>query len=189
MSDEFSGIGLEHHQSSENGIFPGYLTGDAPFTDNYLLPHEYAHSWNGKFMRPTMLWTPHYSTPMQNDLLWVYEGQTEFWAWALAARAGLYKPQQAQEVLAANAALFEHRAGRGSRNLQDTVYQGIVDSTMRRRRGRAGARLRFLRRRHAGVAGCRWQTAGMSKEKHRWTISRGVLRGYAGKDGNTIRAR
>ncbi len=127
LSDQFSGIGLEHHQSSENGTFPGYLTGDAPFTDNYLLPHEYAHSWNGKFMRPAMLWTPHYNTPMQNDLLWVYEGQTEFWAWVLAARAGLYKPEQAREVLAANAAMFEHRAGRGWRSLQDTVYQGIVD--------------------------------------------------------------
>ncbi|HEX7804461.1 MAG TPA: peptidase M61 [Pseudoxanthomonas sp.] len=127
LSDQFSGIGLEHHQSSENGTFPGYLTGDAPFTDNYLLPHEYTHSWNGKFMRPALLWTPHYNTPMQNDLLWVYEGQTEFWAWVLAARAGLYTPQQAQEVLAANAALFDHRAGRGWRNLQDTVYQGIVD--------------------------------------------------------------
>jgi predicted metalloprotease with PDZ domain len=127
LSDQFSGIGLEHHQSSENGTFPGYLTGDAPFTDNYLLPHEYTHSWNGKFMRPASLWTPHYNTPMQNDLLWVYEGQTEFWAWALAARAGLYTPQQAREVLAATAAMFDHRSGRQWRDLQDTVYQGIVD--------------------------------------------------------------
>ncbi|RZA36976.1 MAG: M61 family peptidase [Lysobacteraceae bacterium] len=127
LSDQFSGIGLEHQQSSENGTFPGYLTGDAPFRDNYLLPHEYAHSWNGKAMRPSRLWTPHYNTPMQNDLLWVYEGQTEFWAWVLAARAGLYTPRQAQEVLAANAAAFDHSAGRGWRNLQDTVYQGIVD--------------------------------------------------------------
>ncbi len=127
LSDQFSGIGLEHHQSSENGTFPGYLTGDAPFTDNYLLPHEYAHSWNGKSMRPAKLWTPHYNTPMQNDLLWVYEGQTEFWAWVLAARAGLYTPEQAREVLAATAATFDHRAGRGWRDLQDTVYQGIVD--------------------------------------------------------------
>lgn len=127
LSDQFTGIGLEHHQSSENGTFPGYLTGEAPFADNYLLAHEYAHSWNGKSVRPATLWTPHYNTPMQNDLLWVYEGQTEFWAWVLAARAGLYTPRQAQEVLAANAAMFEHRAGRGWRNLQDTVYQGIVD--------------------------------------------------------------
>ncbi|MET0656235.1 MAG: peptidase M61 [Pseudoxanthomonas sp.] len=127
LSDQFSGIGLEHHQSSENGTFPGYLTGEAPFTDNYLLPHEYTHSWNGKFMRPATLWTPHYNTPMQNDLLWVYEGQTEFWAWVLATRAGLYTPQQAREVLAATAAMFDHRAGRQWRDLQDTVYQGIVD--------------------------------------------------------------
>ena len=127
LSDQFSGIGLEHHQSSENGTFPGYLTGEAPFTDNYLLPHEYVHSWNGKFMRPATLWTPHFNTPMQNDLLWVYEGQTEFWAWVLATRAGLYSTQQAREVLAANAAMFDHRPGRGWRSLQDTVYQGIVD--------------------------------------------------------------
>ena len=127
LSDQFSGIGLEHHQSSENGTFPGYLTGDAPFTDNYLLPHEYTHSWNGKFMRPATLWTPHYNTPMQDDLLWVYEGQTEYWAWVLATRAGLYTPQQAQEVLAATAATFAHRAGRSWRNLGDTVYQGIID--------------------------------------------------------------
>ena len=127
LSDQFSGIGLEHHQSSENGTFPGYLTGDAPFGDNYLLAHEYTHSWNGKSMRPASLWTPHYNMPMQNDLLWVYEGQTEFWAWVLATRAGLYTPHQAQEVLAATAATYEHRAGRDWRNLQDTVYQGIVD--------------------------------------------------------------
>lgn len=127
VSDQFSDIGLEHHQSSENGTYPGYLTGGAPFADNYLLPHEYTHSWNGKFMRPARLWTPHYNTPMQNDLLWVYEGQTEYWAWVLATRAGLYTAQQAQEVLAATAATYEHRAGRGWRDLQDTVYQGIVD--------------------------------------------------------------
>ena len=127
LSDQFSGIGLEHHQSSENGTYPGYLTGEAPFADNYLLAHEYAHAWNGKSVRPATLWTPHYNTPMQNDLLWLYEGQTEFWAWVLAARAGLYTPTQAREVLAANAALFDHRAGRGWRNLQDTVHQGIVD--------------------------------------------------------------
>ena len=127
LSDQFSGIGLEHHQSSENGTYPGYLTGEAPFADNYLLAHEYAHAWNGKSVRPATLWTPHYNTPMQNDLLWLYEGQTEFWAWVLAARAGLYTPTQAREVLAANAALFDHRAGRGWRTLQDTVHQGIVD--------------------------------------------------------------
>ncbi|HPU50589.1 MAG TPA: hypothetical protein PK359_03435, partial [Burkholderiaceae bacterium] len=127
LSDQFSRIGLEHHQSSENGTFPDYLSGGAPFTDNYLLPHEYAHSWNGKSLRPEKLWTPHYNTPMHNELLWMYEGQTEFWAWVLAARAGLYTPPQAQEVLAANAALFEHRVGRRWRDLQDTVYQGIIE--------------------------------------------------------------
>ena len=127
VSENFTGIGLEHHQSSENGTYAGYLTGDAPFFDNDLLPHEYAHTWNGKFMRPSMLWTPHYNTPMQDDLLWVYEGQTQYWAMVLASRAGLWTPEQAHEVLAKTAAVHDHRAGRSWRNLQDTVHQGIVD--------------------------------------------------------------
>src|SRR3546814_3462617 len=74
-----SGIGLEHQRSSENGVGTGYFTDwkeKAGFTD--LLPHEYTHSWNGKYRRGADLWTPNYNVPMQDSLLWVYEGQTQY---------------------------------------------------------------------------------------------------------------
>ena len=127
LSDTFSNIGLEHRQSSENGTPPGYLLGEAPFANNTLLSHEYAHAWNGKFRRPVMLWTPHYNTPMRNELLWLYEGQTEYWSIVLAARAGLLAPQQAREMLADLAATQAQRRGHDWRSLQDTVYEGIVE--------------------------------------------------------------
>ena len=72
LSDTFSGIGLEHHQSSENGTYADYLRGEGPFIDNDLLPHEYVHAWVGKYRRPVGTFTPHYNTPMRNGLLWVY---------------------------------------------------------------------------------------------------------------------
>ncbi len=127
LSDTFSSIGLEHRQSSENGTPPGYLLGEAPFANNTLLSHEYAHAWNGKSRRPAMLWTPHYNTPMRNELLWLYEGQTEYWSIVLAARAGLLAPQQAREMLADLAATQAQRRGHDWRSLQDTVYEGIVE--------------------------------------------------------------
>ena len=65
-----------------------------------LLPHEFTHSWNGKFRRPADLWTPNYNVPMQDSLLWVYEGQTQYWGQVLAARAGLWTTQQALDQMA-----------------------------------------------------------------------------------------
>jgi predicted metalloprotease with PDZ domain len=126
-SDSFSRIGLEHRQSSENGVPPGYLAGDAPFGENTLLSHEYVHAWNGKSRRPSMLWTPNYNVPMRNELLWLYEGQTEYWSIVLAARAGLLSPQQARETLADLAATQAHRRGHDWRSLQDTMFEGIVE--------------------------------------------------------------
>ncbi len=89
LSSRQAGIGLEHHRSSENGVDAGYFTEwkDSPVRRD-LLPHEYTHSWNGKFRRPATLWTPDYRTPMQDELLWVYEGQTQLWGYVLAARSG-----------------------------------------------------------------------------------------------------
>lgn len=127
LSDQFSGIGLEHHQSSENGTYPGYLRGDAPFAGNDLLPHEYSHAWNGKYRRPAPSWTPHFNTPMRDDLLWLYEGQTNYWAVVLATRSGLWNQEQARAVLAELVATQAQRRGRDWRSLQDTVSQGIID--------------------------------------------------------------
>lgn len=127
LSDEFSGIGLEHHQSSENGFKPGYFTEwDKAVYAHDTLPHEFTHSWDGKFRRPADLWTPNFNVPMQNSLLWVYEGQTEYWGCVLAARAGLRTAEQARDDFAMVAAGFDLRAGRSWRSLQDTTNEPIV---------------------------------------------------------------
>ncbi len=90
LSDQIQQIGTEHHQSSENGADPDYFTDRESTLDGRdLLAHEYTHSWNGKFRRPADLWTPSYDVPMQNSLLWVYEGQTQYWGQVLAVRSGL----------------------------------------------------------------------------------------------------
>lgn len=127
LSDSFSGIGLEHRQSSENGTYADYLRGDAAFIDNDLLPHEYVHAWSGKFRRPATTWAPHFNIAVDNTLLWVYEGQTQYWAVVLAARSGLWTQEQARAVLANTLATGVQQPGHDWRNLQDTVHQGIVD--------------------------------------------------------------
>ena len=127
VTDHMGGIGLEHHQSSEDGTVPGYFTEwDKSADTRDLLPHEYTHSWNGKFRRPADLWTPNFNVPMRDSLLWVYEGQTQYWGFVLAARAGLLTKQQALDALAATAATYDHRIGRDWRALQDTTNDPIA---------------------------------------------------------------
>ena len=127
VTDHMGGIGLEHHQSSENATVPGYFTEwDKSADARDLLPHEYSHSWNGKFRRPADLWTPNFNVPMRDSLLWVYEGQTQYWGFVLAARAGLLTKQQALDALASTAATYDHRIGRQWRALQDTTNDPII---------------------------------------------------------------
>jgi len=129
MSDYLGGIGLEHHRSSENGVSPGYFTQwDEKATGRFLLPHEFVHSWNGKHRRGADVATPDFSTPMQNSLLWVYEGQTQFWGVILAARSGLASREDVLALLAANAATMEERAARQWRPLLDTTNDPIMAS-------------------------------------------------------------
>ncbi len=129
LSDEFSGIGLEHHQSSENGVKENYFTEWAKTWEmRGLLPHEYTHSWDGKFRRPADLWTPNFNVPMQDSLLYVYEGQTQYWGEVLAARSGLETAEQVRDQLASVAAFYDHQAGRTWRNLQDTTNGPIVSN-------------------------------------------------------------
>jgi predicted metalloprotease with PDZ domain len=131
LTDRMGGIGLEHHQSSENGTVPNYFTDWARTTDRRnLLPHEFTHSWNGKFRRPADLWTPNFNVPMRNSLLWVYEGQTQYWGFVLQARSGLMTKQEALDAFAATAAVYDHRVGREWRALQDTTNDPIA--SMRR---------------------------------------------------------
>jgi predicted metalloprotease with PDZ domain len=129
VSDIVSGKGLEHHQSSEDGSRANYFTDwGAGVTGRALLPHEYTHSWNGKFRRPADLWTPNFNVPMRNDLLWVYEGLTDYYGNVLTARSGMRTPEQARDMFAQIAASFEISPGRTWRSLEDTTNGPIISS-------------------------------------------------------------
>jgi predicted metalloprotease with PDZ domain len=129
LSDTVSGKGLEHHQSSEDGTRANYFTDwMAGVPGRALLAHEYTHSWNGKFRRPADLWTPNFNVPMQNDLLWVYEGLTDYYGNVLTARSGLRTPEQERDLFAQTAANFEISPGRTWRPLVDTTNQPIISS-------------------------------------------------------------
>ena len=129
ISDHFTGIGLEHHESSENGVGLGYFTDwDGHGNGRDLLAHEMTHSWNGKFRRPADLWTPSYEVPMGPSLLWVYEGMTEYLGVVLSSRSGMWSPELTRDILARYAANYDlGRAGRQWRTLQDTTQQPIIN--------------------------------------------------------------
>jgi predicted metalloprotease with PDZ domain len=122
LSDQTLHHGLEHHESSDNGA-PEDLFSDANKhnLEADLLPHEFVHSWNGKYRRPAGLINPSYQEPMKGDLLWVYEGLTQYLGDILAARVGLRSPDEWRENAAYTAAMLDHRAGREWRPLQDTA--------------------------------------------------------------------
>jgi len=128
VSDRLGGIGLEHHRSSENSVDTGYFTApSSTLADRDLLGHEYNHSWNGKWRRPADQLTPTLNEPLQNSLLWVYEGQTQYYGLILTARAGLMSKQQALDVLANTAASYaEDNPGRTWRAMQDTTNDSII---------------------------------------------------------------
>jgi predicted metalloprotease with PDZ domain len=122
LSDHVAHFGLEHHESDDSRIEERGLVEetDRKLTSG-LLPHEYTHSWNGKYRRPADLSTPDFQQPMQTDLLWVYEGLTEYIGNILTARSGLWTPEVFREYLAGVAATLDHVPGRTWRNLQDTA--------------------------------------------------------------------
>lgn len=127
LSDQTAHFGLEHHESSDDRLDADFFTDpDSYLSGGSLLAHEYTHSWNGKYRRPAGLLTPDYSTPMQGDLLWVYEGLTNYWGEVLAARSGARTPEQFREMLAATAALMQNTPGRRWRPLQDTADEAQV---------------------------------------------------------------
>jgi predicted metalloprotease with PDZ domain len=124
------GIGLEHHRSSENATTPTYFTewtSNAPSRN--LLPHEYNHSWDGKFRRPADLWAPNFNTPTRGNLLWVYEGQDQYYGYVLGARSGLVTKEQTLDALAMTAATYSlGRPGRNWRTVEDTGYDPAIAS-------------------------------------------------------------
>jgi predicted metalloprotease with PDZ domain len=129
LSDKMSGNGLEHHRSSEDGTPTGYFTEwDKTWVMRDLLSHEFNHSWDGKYRRGADLATPNFNVPMGDSLLWVYEGQTQFWGEVVAARAGLWSNDQFHEMIAAVAATYDKgRPGLASwRNVQDTTNDPTI---------------------------------------------------------------
>ena len=129
LSDEFSFAGLEHHQSGENGVRSNYFS-DWDHQQSWrsnLVSHEFIHSWDGKFRRPADQLTANFNLPMQDSLLWVYEGATSYWGHVLGARSGLVDASQMREGLAATAALYDNRVGRNWRSLADTTNEPIIN--------------------------------------------------------------
>ena len=122
LSEHVAHFGLEHHQSSDNRVGERFLIDEeARKLSAILLPHEMTHSWNGKYRRPAGLATLDFHQPMKGELLWVYEGLTDYLGVVLAARSGLWTNENAREALALNAARLDYQTGRNWRPLADTT--------------------------------------------------------------------
>lgn len=129
ITDRMGGIGLEHHRSSENGVRSGYFTKWSEQAGRRnLLPHEYAHSWVSKYRRPADLYTADYSVPMRNSLLWIYEGQDQYWGYVLQARSGLVSVEDTLSAYAMIAAQLDNRPARNWRPLIDTTNDPIISA-------------------------------------------------------------
>ncbi|MBU1385888.1 MAG: peptidase M61 [Alphaproteobacteria bacterium] len=127
LTSKLGGIGLEHHRSSENTASPTFFTAPNPaYGSRVLLPHEYVHSWNGKYRRPSDELVANFNVPTQNSLMWVYEGQTQYWGDVLTPRSGLGTVEEAVVNLAGVAAFYENQPGREWRALQDTTNHNLL---------------------------------------------------------------
>ena len=127
LSDSVAHFGLEHHESSDDRVAAKTFVEDDRFTlAGDLLPHEFTHSWNGKYRRPAGLATSNYQKPMEGDLLWVYEGLTQYLGDVLAARSGIWTDEEFRGMLAQSAAELDNWPGRSWRDLQDTATMAQV---------------------------------------------------------------
>jgi predicted metalloprotease with PDZ domain len=127
LTEKLGDIGLEHHRSSENSMHAETLVQwDPSAWDRNVLAHELTHSWNGKFRRPEGLWTPDYRQPMKDDLLWVYEGQTQFWGYVLAARSGVQPKDVVLGYLAKQVGRYSMLPGRQWRPVEDTTRDPVI---------------------------------------------------------------
>lgn len=127
LSDVAGGMGLEHGQSSDNGVGEkGFADGDHELANADLLTHEFTHSWNGKYRRPEGLYQPDFAIPQRGEMLWVYEGMTQYLGTVLAARAGFESQAQYRDLLAITAAQLDYRSGREWRSTEDTAIAASI---------------------------------------------------------------
>jgi predicted metalloprotease with PDZ domain len=127
LSDVAGGGGLEHGQSSDNGVGEkGYADEGHTVANADLLPHEFTHSWNGKYRRPDGLYQSDFATPQHGALLWVYEGMTQYLGNVLAARSGFETQAQYRDHLASSAARLDNTPGRDWRSTEDTAIAASV---------------------------------------------------------------
>lgn len=127
LSDHVEHFGLEHHQSSDNRKPERTLLEDPERRSLAgLLSHESVHSWNGKYRRPVGLVDADYNQPMRGDLLWVYEGLTQYLGMLLVPRSGLWTPEFFRERVAQLSAKLDNEPGRGWRPLVDTAIAAQI---------------------------------------------------------------
>jgi len=127
LSDVAGGEGLEHGQSSDNGVGEkGFSDAAHQLAESDLLSHEFTHSWNGKYRRPFNLYQDTFAKMQEGSLLWVYEGMTEYLGNVLAARSGLKSQEQYRDMLAASAANLDYKVGREWRSTEDTAIAASI---------------------------------------------------------------
>jgi predicted metalloprotease with PDZ domain len=127
LSDLTGGEGLEHGQSSDNGVGElAFASQQRQLAESDLLAHEFTHSWNGKYRRPYNLYQDDFSKMQQGSLLWVYEGMTQYLGNVLAARSGLKSAQGYRDLLAASAAQLDYKSGRQWRSTEDTAIAASI---------------------------------------------------------------
>lgn len=127
LTDDLAANGVEHHQSCEIHTVPNYFQEwDKTFVRRDTFPHEYTHSWNGKYRRGADSWVAAFDQPIRNSLMWVYEGQTQYWDRVLCARSGLWSKETALEALAETAAVHDVRLGSIWRPTSDTTRDPII---------------------------------------------------------------
>ena len=127
LSDVAGGEGLEHGQSSDNGVGEkGFSDASHQLAESDLLSHEFTHSWNGKYRRPFNLYQDDFAKMQQGSLLWVYEGMTQYMGNVLAARSGLKSQEQYRDILAASAANLDSKPGREWRSTEDTAIAASI---------------------------------------------------------------
>jgi predicted metalloprotease with PDZ domain len=127
LSDVAGGEGLEHGQSSDNGVGEkGFSDPAHQLAESDLLSHEFTHSWNGKYRRPFNLYQDTFAKMQEGSLLWVYEGMTQYLGNVLAARSGLKSQEQYRDMLAASAANLDYKPGREWRSTEDTAIAASI---------------------------------------------------------------